>query len=52
MYGNAAAMFPIMCLHTIDALPVNAHPMTKFVVAVMALQTESQFAKQYAEGYE
>jgi citrate synthase len=35
---------------TIEALPVTAHPMTQFVVAVMALQTESQFAKKYAAG--
>ena len=34
----------------IDALPFYAHPMTQFVAAVMALQTESQFAKEYAEG--
>jgi citrate synthase len=35
---------------TIEALPVSTHPMTQFVVAVMALQTESQFAKRYAAG--
>src|SRR6476469_7729421 len=35
---------------TIDALPISAHPMTMFVVAIMALQTESQFAKKYAAG--
>ncbi|MDP4262139.1 MAG: citrate (Si)-synthase, eukaryotic [Bacteroidota bacterium] len=35
---------------TIESLPLNAHPMTQFVVAVMALQTESQFAKKYAAG--
>src|SRR5215213_2521465 len=35
---------------TIEALPVSAHPMTQFVVAVMALQTESQFSKRYAAG--
>lgn len=35
---------------TIEALPVSTHPMTQFVVAVMALQTESHFAKQYAKG--
>ncbi|RYD82091.1 MAG: citrate (Si)-synthase, eukaryotic [Sphingobacteriales bacterium] len=35
---------------TIEALPVSTHPMTQFVVAIMALQTESQFAKQYAKG--
>jgi citrate synthase len=34
----------------IEALPINTHPMTQFVIAVMALQTESQFAKKYAEG--
>src|SRR6266700_4008697 len=34
----------------IDALPVNTHPMTMFVSAIMALQTESNFAKRYAEG--
>ncbi len=34
----------------IDALPVDAHPMTMFVSAIMALQTESNFARMYAEG--
>ncbi len=35
---------------TIDALPLSAHPMTMFVTAVMALQTESNFSKEYAKG--
>ena len=35
---------------TIDALPISAHPMTMFVTGVMALQTESHFAKAYAKG--
>ncbi len=35
---------------TIDALPISAHPMTMFVTGVMALQTESHFAKEYAKG--
>lgn len=35
---------------TIEALPLNTHPMTQFVVAIMSLQTESQFAKLYAKG--
>jgi citrate synthase len=35
---------------TIDALPVSTHPMTMFVVGIMALQTESNFAKEYAKG--
>lgn len=35
---------------TIEALPVSTHPMTQFVVAIMALQTESEFSKRYAKG--
>lgn len=35
---------------TIEALPVTTHPMTQFVTAIMALQTESTFAKRYAKG--
>lgn len=34
----------------IDALPITTHPMTMFVTAIMALQTESNFARRYAEG--
>jgi citrate synthase len=34
----------------IDALPLTTHPMTMFVVGVMALQTDSYFAKAYSEG--
>jgi len=34
----------------IEALPKDSHPMTQFVVAIMALQTESKFAERYAEG--
>jgi citrate synthase len=35
---------------TIEALPIAAHPMTQFVTAIMALQTESSFARRYAAG--
>jgi citrate synthase len=35
---------------TIEATPLNTHPMTQFVIAIMALQTESTFAKRYAAG--
>ena len=35
---------------TIDALPPETHPMTMFVIGIMALQTESNFARMYAEG--
>jgi citrate synthase len=41
---------PAHVFKTIDGLPLDSHPMTQFVVGVMALQTESQFAKKYAEG--
>lgn len=35
---------------TIEALPINSHPMTQFVVAIMALQTESHFQRRYGAG--
>jgi citrate synthase len=41
---------PTHVFNSIEALPISAHPMTQFVVAVMALQTESVFAKKYAAG--
>jgi citrate synthase len=44
------AKLPPHVFKTIDALPVSAHPMTQFVTGVMAMQTESAFAKKYAEG--
>ncbi|MBX7230560.1 MAG: citrate (Si)-synthase, eukaryotic [Bdellovibrionales bacterium] len=44
------AQVPSHVFNTIDGLPREAHPMTQFVVGVMALQTESIFAKKYAEG--
>lgn len=41
---------PNYVFDAIEALPVSAHPMTMFSIAVMALQSESLFAKAYAEG--
>ncbi|MBI3717280.1 MAG: citrate (Si)-synthase, eukaryotic [Sphingobacteriales bacterium] len=41
---------PTHVFEAIDALPVSTHPMTMFVVGVMALQTESYFHKKYGEG--
>ncbi len=35
---------------TLDALPLSAHPMTMFVVGIMALQTEGCFTSRYAKG--
>lgn len=41
---------PAHVFKAIDGLPVETHPMTQFGVGILALQTESQFAKKYAEG--
>lgn len=41
---------PNYVFDSIEALPISAHPMTQFVVAIMSLQTESHFAKRYAKG--
>src|SRR3954468_22858011 len=41
---------PAHVFSVIDALPLSTHPMTMFVTGVMALQTESVFAKAYASG--
>jgi citrate synthase len=41
---------PNYVFDTIESLPVSSHPMTQFVVGIMALQTESQFQKKYAAG--
>lgn len=41
---------PMHVFKAIDALPLTTHPMTMYVVGVMALQTESNFAKEYAKG--
>ncbi|MBS1751729.1 MAG: citrate (Si)-synthase, eukaryotic [Bacteroidetes bacterium] len=34
----------------IESLPKASHPMTQLVVGIMALQTESTFARKYADG--
>jgi citrate synthase len=41
---------PSHVFDVIDAFPTYAHPMTMFVAAVMALQTEGHFVKEYAKG--
>jgi citrate synthase len=41
---------PAHVFKTLDAMPVDAHPMTQFSAAILALQTESQFAAKYREG--
>lgn len=34
----------------LDALPADTHPMTQFSTAVLAMQTDSIFARRYSEG--
>lgn len=41
---------PNHVFNAIEALPKSSHPMTQFVVGIMALQTESVFMRKYAEG--
>jgi citrate synthase len=41
---------PAHAWKAIDALPIDAHPMTQFGIGVMALQTESIFAAKYSKG--
>ncbi len=35
---------------TLDSLPIDTHPMTQFSIGIMAMQTESVFAKAYHDG--
>ncbi len=41
---------PNYVFDAIEALPIHAHPMTQFGVGIMAMQTESLFAKAYKDG--
>lgn len=41
---------PNYVFDAIEALPITAHPMTMFNIGIMALQTESAFAKAYSDG--
>lgn len=47
---RSRAKIPAHVFKALDALPIETHPMTQFVVGVMAMQTDSIFAKKYAEG--
>jgi citrate synthase len=35
---------------TLDAMPLDTHPMTQFSMGILALQTDSIFARRYREG--
>jgi citrate synthase len=47
---NKRGEVPQYVFDTIRALPADAHPMTMFTLAVLTLQRESLFSKQYHEG--
>ncbi len=44
------SIVPKHVFDVLEKLPAHTHPMTLFVSAVMAMQTESLFAKAYAKG--
>lgn len=44
------AIVPKHVFDVLDELPASAHPMTQFVVGIMAMQTESVFAAAYKKG--
>jgi len=41
---------PAHTFAAIDALPLETHPMIQYSIAIASMQTESIFAKKYAEG--
>ena len=41
---------PKHVFEVLDKLPISTHPMTQFTTAIMAMQTESLFAKAYRKG--
>ncbi len=44
------AVVPNHVFDVIDAFPLGSHPMTQFSAAIMAMQTESEFAQAYRNG--
>ena len=44
------AIVPKHVFDVLDKMPASTHPMTQFVMAVMAMQTESLFAAAYKKG--
>lgn len=41
---------PQQVFDVIDTLPASTHPMTQFSIGILAMQTESEFAAEYAKG--
>lgn len=44
------AEVPAHVFTVLESLPADAHPMTQLSTAILAMQTDSVFAKRYAEG--
>ena len=44
------AEVPQQVFTTLDSLPADTHPMTQFVIGIMAMQPDSVFDRRYAEG--
>ncbi|HAP00515.1 MAG TPA: citrate (Si)-synthase, eukaryotic [Bacteroidetes bacterium] len=44
------SIVPLHVFTALNELPPHTHPMTQFSIAIMAMQTESIFAKKYREG--
>ncbi|MEO0732432.1 MAG: citrate/2-methylcitrate synthase, partial [Bacteroidota bacterium] len=44
------ASVPAQVFTTLDSLPEDTHPMTQFTIGIMAMQSDSVFARRYAEG--
>ncbi len=49
-WSERAKKMPTHVYKALDSLPLETHPMTQFVIGVMALQNDSIFAKKYSEG--
>jgi citrate synthase len=47
---RANETLPAHVTRTLDALPIETHPMTQLSIGIMAMQNESIFARRYREG--
>lgn len=47
---QSRAELPEQVFASLDALPPDTHPMTQFTIGIMAMQSDSIFSRQYAEG--
>jgi len=47
---RANETLPAHVTRTLDALPIDTHPMTQLSIGIMAMQNESIFARRYREG--